>query len=194
MLAAEFARFLGLPLTSRANITDITEAVCGVLIDCRTSLVLCDEIHNLSLATRTGAEVSDTLKYFSERLPATFVYAGINVEDEGLFNGTRGQQIAGRFTVVPTLPFLCDDEWQGVVATFDTALQLHDHTPGDLTAHSRYLHRRTHGMIGSLSHLIRGAAVQAIHNGTEKITRAGLETITLDHASEHPAATAPASP
>jgi hypothetical protein len=29
-------------------------------------------------------EVSDTLKYFSERIPATFVYAGINVEREGL--------------------------------------------------------------------------------------------------------------
>ena len=39
MLAAEFARFLGLPITARANITDIIEAVCGVLIDCRTSLV-----------------------------------------------------------------------------------------------------------------------------------------------------------
>jgi hypothetical protein len=26
-----------------------------------------DEIHNMQLATRTGAEVPDTLKYFSER-------------------------------------------------------------------------------------------------------------------------------
>ena len=30
MVAAEFARFLGLPVTTRANITDIIEAVCGV--------------------------------------------------------------------------------------------------------------------------------------------------------------------
>ena len=43
-------------------------------------LVLVDEIHNISLATRTGAEVSDQLKYFAERLPATFVYAGVEVE------------------------------------------------------------------------------------------------------------------
>jgi len=34
-----------------------------------------DEIHNLNLATRNGAEVSDTLKYFSERIPATFVFS-----------------------------------------------------------------------------------------------------------------------
>jgi hypothetical protein len=39
MIAAEFARFLGLPLTRRANITDIIEAVCGVCADTRTSVI-----------------------------------------------------------------------------------------------------------------------------------------------------------
>ena len=67
MVAAEFARFLGLPVTTRANITDITEAVCGVAIDARVSVVCVDEVHNISLATKAGAEVSDTLKYFSGR-------------------------------------------------------------------------------------------------------------------------------
>ncbi|MQY15118.1 hypothetical protein SRB5_52960 [Streptomyces sp. RB5] len=102
MVAVEFARFLGLPVRTRMNITDILDSVCGVLTDTRVGLVLVDELHNISIATRSGAEVADTLKYFSERIPATFVYAGINVESEGLFNGTRGQQIAGHFTLVPT--------------------------------------------------------------------------------------------
>ena len=84
MIAAEFARFLGLPVTRRLNSTDVVEAACGVCLDARTSLVCVDEIHNLNLATRNGAEVSDTLKYFSERIPATFVYAGISVERAGL--------------------------------------------------------------------------------------------------------------
>src|SRR5438094_72132 len=105
MLAVEFARFLGLPMTTRANITDVIEAVCGVAVDARVSLVCVDEIHNLQLATRNGAEVSDTLKYFSERIPATFVYAGIDVERQGLFTGTRGRQIAGRFALIETVPF-----------------------------------------------------------------------------------------
>jgi hypothetical protein len=105
MLAVEFARFLGLPVTTRANITDVIEAVCGVLIDARVNVVCVDELHNLSLATRNGAEVSDTLKYFSERIPATFVYAGVDLEAGGLFDGTRGRQIAGRFGVIETVPF-----------------------------------------------------------------------------------------
>lgn len=33
MIAAEFARFLGIPFTRQANITDILEAVCGVCTD-----------------------------------------------------------------------------------------------------------------------------------------------------------------
>jgi len=75
-LAMEFARFLGLPPARRnANATGIADTVCGVLIDARVDLVLV-EIHNLNLATSAGEDMSDHRKYFTEHLPATFVYAG----------------------------------------------------------------------------------------------------------------------
>jgi hypothetical protein len=105
MLAVEFARFLGLSFTGQANITGIVDAVCHTAARTRAELVLVDELHNLDLATRAGAEVSDQLKYFAERLPAMFIYAGIDVEAQGLFAGVRGRQIAGRFTVTPVVPF-----------------------------------------------------------------------------------------
>ncbi|MBD3008244.1 TniB family NTP-binding protein [Streptomyces sp. 5-10] len=185
MLAVEFARFLGLPVTTRANITDVIEAVCGVLIDARVTVVCVDELHNLSLATRNGAEVSDTLKYFSERIPATFVYAGVDLEANGLFDGTRGRQIAGRFGVIETVPFPRTEEWAGLVTTLEQALRLHHHRSGTLEGPARYLHERTGGMIGSLSHLIRGAAIDAILNGTEKITRKSLQSVKLDRAAQN---------
>jgi hypothetical protein len=184
MLAMEFARFLGLPVPARANMTDIIEAVCGVAIDTSASMVLVDEIHNMQLATRSGAEVSDTLKYLSERIPATFVYAGIDLERQGLFSGIRGSQIAGRFTLIPTLPFPLADEWRGLAATLEDALRLRRHQAGTLAGLDRYLHQRTRGMIGSLSHLIRGAAIEAIQSGTEQITRKLLNTIDIDHAAQ----------
>lgn len=105
MLAMEFARFLGLSFTGRVNITDIVDAVCHTAARTGVELVLVDELHNLNLATRAGAEVSDQLKYFAERLPATFVYVGIDVEAAGLFAGVRGRQIAGRFTVIGASEF-----------------------------------------------------------------------------------------
>ena len=183
MIAVEFARFLGLPVIRRANLTDIVEAVCGVAADTRTKLVAVDEIHDVSLATRPGAEASDMLKYFSERIPATFVYAGIDVERNGLLSGTRGEQIAGCFGMVRTGAFPRGEYWTGLVSLEDS-LRLHRHQPRTLTGVEEYLHRGTGGMIGNLLRLIRGAAIQAVLDGTEKITRTALDSNGVDIASE----------
>jgi Bacterial TniB protein len=189
MLAMEFARFLGLQFAGRVNITDIVEAVCVTAARTRVELVCVDELHNLNLATRAGAEVSDQLKYFAERLPATFIYAGIDVESAGLFAGTRGRQIAGRFTVIPATPFAYGtsaqrEQWRALIATMDSALRLHHHQPGSLIKLEEYLYRRSGGMIGSLSQLIRGAAILAIEDGSEQITRDLLEAVPVDYAAE----------
>jgi hypothetical protein len=184
-LAMEFARFLGLPPVRRGqNTTDIADAVCQVLIDARVDLVLVDEIHNLNLATSAGEDMSDHLKYFTEHLPATFAYAGVDVERSGLFTGVRGKQIAGRCVLISTGPFPCQAEWAGLLATLDAALRLHCHRPGTLPRLSGYLHQRTGGMIGSLSHLVRAAALTAVMDGTEEITRKLLDGIPVDHAAQ----------
>lgn len=105
-LAAEFARFLGLgPIKPRHNVTDISDAVCQMLIAEGCDLVLIDEIHNLNNGTSAGEDLSDHIKYFTEHLPATFVYAGIDVKHSGLFAGVRGKQIAGRCVMVNTTSF-----------------------------------------------------------------------------------------
>ncbi|MGW3056648.1 hypothetical protein ACWC98_12045 [Streptomyces goshikiensis] len=89
--------------------TDIIEAVVGVCTYSRTGMVLADEFHNISLTS--GAEVADTLQYFAERL-ATFVYTGVDISESGLLSGTRGTQMAGRFTLTPSRPFPCNSEWK----------------------------------------------------------------------------------
>jgi hypothetical protein len=186
MIAMEFARFFDLPISARSNITDIADAVCGVSTDARVTLVEVDELHNLNTATRAGAEASDTLKYFSERIPATFVYAGISLERTGLLSGTRGEQIAGRFGMVRTGPFGQDQQWTALIAALEDSLRLHRHRPGDLTGLDHYLHQRTHGMIGSLLWLVRGAAINAVLDGTEKITKKALEAVDADFTSQSP--------
>lgn len=130
MIAAEFARFLGLPTIGKFNITDIIDSVVGVCTAARTSLILVDELHNISLTTRHGAEVADTLKHFSERIAATFIYAGIDIEHSSLLYGTLGAQIADRFTLIPTHPFPYNQEWKGLVSTMEKTLLLHRHIPG----------------------------------------------------------------
>jgi len=63
-------------------------------------------------------------------------------------------------------------------------VRLHRHEPGDLAAHAKYLHQRTGGMIGSLTHLVRGAAIRAVLTGEEQLTRPLLESVRIDHAAE----------
>jgi hypothetical protein len=189
MVAVEFARFFGLPAPRTANLTDVTNAVCATAARTSVDLVLVDEIHNISLATRAGAEVSDTLKYFAERLPATFVYAGLDVDETGLFAGTRGRQIAGRFTLIPARPFdygTAEQKgtWRSLIAAMEASLRLHNHQPGTLTGLGEYLFGRTGGMIGSLSQLVRGAAILAIQTSTEQITRELLDVVPVDHAAQ----------
>jgi len=194
-LATQFAHFLGMPpFRSRANEMDIATAVCEVLTDARTDLVVVDEIHNVNLATSAGEDMSDHLKYFTEHLPATFVYAGINVESSGLFTGIRGQQIAARCVLTRTGKFLYTQEWRRMVATMEQALRLHRHQPGSLLKHAKYLHQRTGGLISSLSHITRASAIRAILDGSERITRDLLDTIVVDHCTESTAPKAPCSP
>jgi hypothetical protein len=195
MVAVEFARFFGLPIAARANLTDVTNAVCATAAHTHVDLVLVDEIHNISLATRSGAEVSDTLKYFAERLPATFIYAGLDVDEIGLFAGTRGRQIAGRFTLIPARAFDYGtveqrEIWRGLVSTMEQSLRLHRHEPGTLTGLNEYLFIRTNGMIGSLSQLVRGAAI--LGDGTEQIGKELLDLVPVDHAAQRASSARPA--
>jgi Bacterial TniB protein len=184
-LAMEFARFLGLPpVSSRANATDIADAVCQILIDARCDIVVVDELHNINMATTAGEDHSDHMKYFTEHLPATFIYAGIEVERSGLFTGIRGKQLAGRCGLVNTSPFPYQKDWSQLVAAMEATLRLHRHEPGSLVALAKYLHRRTGGMIGSLSHLIRASAIRAILSETEAVTKKLMDNVRIDHAAE----------
>lgn len=188
-LTIEFAAFLGLPVSSRDSPPLLARAVTDVLRKVGCSLVLVDEIHRIDLRTRAGAQASDQLKYFFDSVNATFVYAGLDLEENGMFSGMRGRQIAGRFITLHTSAFghataAQRGDWARLVATMEQTLLLHRHKPGTLVEMAPYLHERTSGMIGSLDQLIYEAANDAITDGTEQVTRKHLEAVTVDTAAQ----------
>ena len=190
MLATEVAAFLGLPVGRNDSQHAITQAVAAVLRKVGCSLILVDEVHRLDLRTRSGAAASDQLKYFFDSISATFVYAGLDLAENGMFAGMRGRQIAGRFMSLATSAFghataSQRTDWAKLVTTMEQSLRLHRHKPGTLLELAPYLHQRTGGMIGSLDQLIHEAANDAISDGTEKITRKHLDAVILDTAAEN---------
>ncbi|MEV5085873.1 TniB family NTP-binding protein [Streptomyces sp. NPDC056159] len=197
-LATEFARYLGIPVTTRMTQTQITEAVCHTYTAAGVRLVLIDEIHRLNPRTTTGAEATDLLKDLTERIRATFVYSGIDVASTPLFAGVRGAQLAGRASLITCGPLPARHGQTRPFTDMENALDLTQHPPGTLPRHASYLHHRTAGRIGSLARLIRQAAITAICDGTERITKRTLEAVQLDHLAEehsrprtrHPARTA----
>jgi hypothetical protein len=113
--------------------------------------------------------------------------AGEQALDRGaLLAGPRGDQVAGRFTLIPTSAFAPGQEWATLIAAIEGALRLYRHKDGSLIALADYLHRRTRGMIGSLLWLLRDASCQAILDGTEKITRKNLDQIAVDMTAQAP--------
>ena len=187
-LAAEFARYLGIPTTARMTQAQITTAVCHTYSATGVKLVLLDEIHRLNPRSSSGAEAADWLKDVTERLPATFVYAGIDVTSTALFSGVRGAQLAGRASLIDcaALPARhgSREPFRDLIAALEQALDLHAHRPGSLPRLAPYLHERTAGRIGSLARLIRQAAIEALLTGHERITKASLDAVRLDHLAE----------
>jgi hypothetical protein len=86
--------------------------------------------------------------------------------------------------MVRTGAFPRGEYWTGLIFALEDSLRLHCHQPGALTGLEECLHRRAGGMIGSLLRLIHGAAIQAVLDGTEKITRTALDSVGADIASE----------
>jgi hypothetical protein len=94
-----------------------------------------------------------------------------------VFTGTRGRQLAGRCGVINTSTFPYAGEWKSLVAAMEGTLRPHNHTAGTLVADAKYLHQRTGGMIGSLAHLIRSAAIRSMLDETESVTRELMDTV-----------------
>lgn len=148
-----------------------------------------DEIHNLRTNHQAGSDAASALKVFSERLDATFLYAGIDLLQSDLLSGHMGRQIKGRITIHEMRPYsngtrVQRDAWEELILGIETLLPLGRHPEGSLASLTSYLYDRTGGSIGSLRALLSDAAIAAILDGAEQADRKLLDTIPTDHAAE----------
>lgn len=194
-LAIEFARYLGIPVTAGMSQAQITNAVCHTYTSAGVQLVMIDEIHRLNPRTTTGAQSADLIKDLTERIGATFVYAGIDVTTTPLFTGVRGAQLAGRASLIDCAAFPArlgnEEPFRDLITAMEGALDLRHHWPGALPRLAPYLHERTAGRIGSLARLIRQAAITALidkaPNASPKPPSTPSASTTLPNSTTNPA-------
>ncbi|MGW9213406.1 hypothetical protein ACWGR4_41455 [Embleya sp. NPDC055664] len=145
------------------------------------------------------------MKDLTERIRATFVYAGIDVTATPLFAGVRGAQLAGRACLVECGAFPARlgtrEPFKELIAGVETALDPkrtpHRTAPGHSPASRPISTNAPPAASAAPSRLIRQAAITAIDDDTERITTTSLDTVRLDHTAEtrhHPPPPGPAHP
>ncbi|WP_225100323.1 AAA family ATPase [Streptomyces sp. CoH27] len=177
LLLVELARSFGLALRGSPTTSQCAHRVAAAMKDARTDLVLVDEAQHLHGPGWSGSAVADTVDYLCDRIPATFVFAGIG-SPASLASAVSGVQHR-RLVPVQLTDMPAGEDWCRVLAEAEAALRLRAHEPGTLTGLAGLLHERTGGNTGRLTFLLRTAAVRAVQDGSERLTAALLSGLPI---------------
>jgi len=154
-----FADFYSIPYSERTSLNVLKHAVVNAMREGKTQLVILDEFQNLGRISGTNGHSIDTVKDLSNDSPATFIYSGIKLESSGLLAGSRGDQVARRFTPIRLELTRNNKLWQKIVEAFAGQLPLFANDPEGLVKLSAWLHKQTGGNLGTLQSIL----VQATH-------------------------------
>lgn len=193
-LSVALAMYLNLPMPKRANMQEHTSLVLEAFRRCGTTLVIIDDVHNLTSKNKDATLAINHLKHLANLSAATYIYAGVDCQRSAIFSeGGEGHglatQTSGRFTVYklgrfPLATKADKEQWASIVMTLEKALCLLNHEPGSLLRDWEHLYQRTRGSISSLAGLIRASAAEAMLSGTEAITRKTLDEIPTDNSTQ----------
>ena len=192
----ELLTFIGIEFTSGYTEQQLRTSAVRAMNEHGTQLLGFDEAHNM---TRGGPAQREAAKNMTKKLmgdvEATLFFAGIDLNDHGLFEGVSGRQLGSRTQVIELHPYSAAnvderEEWMMTGDYFEDALGLIGNEPGTLRSLAPYLFNRTGGIMGELANTLRTAAVTLIKSdavsrwGSEQITEQLLEEIPLGDAAE----------
>lgn len=190
-----FLDFFGEPAPNRMTLEERTRIVTSILTASNTSLVVFDEVQNLSGVSSHGRfEAAQSIKNLMNSVRSVPLYVGINLDKTSFTNKELGAQFASRSRLVKLGKLEISTSkgqslWGGVIQGFERQFALLNHPEKTLlTAESaRYLHTRTRGSLGALSRLLSIAALDLVAGDDpekERITIEQLKDITLDLTTE----------
>ena len=193
--------------TRNMDLPDLVRQVAASIRDHGTKALLLDDITRLRLHRADDQDVLDLIRAFMS-MHVTLVLIGVDIPGSGLLREGRrdprtGQwafppsrqagvhalqatQTERRFDLVELDRFRYDTPaqitaWTRHLAGIEQRLRLMDADPGMLTGGTmpEYLYRRTDGVVGLLERLIEDGCREAIDTGTERLTQALLDNVTL---------------
>lgn len=173
-MITKLADFYALLYSRTESYEVLLNRVSDVMREGRTELVIIDDIHRLDLHYKGNEQVADALKELSERCPGTMVYVGVDVARNGLFWGSRGEQILARFELVKfdEYDITTGDGpavWGRVLVDLEDSLCLLAQPEAEILTVAAELRDLSRGSLGRVAKAIRRAAREAITQGTEHL-------------------------
>ena len=172
--------FYGVLIGRAETLASIQARLVDTMNAADTRLLVVDEMHNLNGSSTANGDTVDILRSIHNQVPATFVYAGLNLLGGKLLSGPKGAQITARSTALQMTQYTMRKptlrkEWHTLVSSLEKALPLVGHEAGQLVVHGERLAELCDGSLGKLSEMLTGIAIQRIRSTDYD------ETITLSH-------------
>jgi hypothetical protein len=193
-LNAMLCRFYGLPERGNADLLAHRAAQC--VTNCKTRLIIVDDVHFLDVTRRDGREVANHFKWLANVFPVTFLLVGVGLRARGLLDeGLTGadaaySQTARRWNVLTIDPFEITTTagqrtWRQLLLGIERELVLSQSWRGMIASDlPEYLFARSSGHFASLMSLISRGCYRAVRTGAESLTTALLDAVRIDQAAE----------
>jgi hypothetical protein len=195
-LNAMLCRFYGLPGADRGTAQQLSHRASECVANCKTRLIIVDDVHFLDITRRDGREVANHFKWLANTFPVTFLFVGVGLRARGLLDeGLTGadaafSQTARRWSVLSLDPFEVaslagQTTWRNLLLGIERQLVLADASRGMLADElSDYLFTRSSGHFASLMSLIARGCYRAVKTGAEQLTTGLLDQVRIDEAAE----------
>ena len=195
-LNARLCRFYGLPGADRGNADWLASRAAECVANCKTRLIIVDDVHFLDVTRRDGREVANHFKWLANTFPVTFLFVGVGLRargllDEGLCGADAAfSQTARRWSVLSLDPFEIATKqgrstWGQLLLSIERELVLANAHRGMVARElSDYLFARSSGHFASLMSLISRGCYRAVKNAAEALSVELLDQVRIDQAAE----------
>ncbi len=173
----ELLTLLGAPQAPRADITQMEQAALRIMDAIGVQVLVIDEVHNILAGTyREQRIVLNTLRFLSNRLQISLVCFGVNDAREAIGGDV---QLARRFEQFTLSRWAANEDFETLVASILRNTPLH--RPSVLTPKSlRRILQITDGITANIFHMINSLAIEAVEDGSERITDSAIDTWAPD--------------
>jgi hypothetical protein len=195
-LNAMLCRFYGLPGADRGNADWLASRAAECVANCKTRLIIVDDVHFLDVNRRDGREVANHFKWLANTFPVTFIFVGVGLRARGqLDEGLSGvdaafSQTARRWSVFSLDPFEIATKagqttWRQLLLGIERELVLANAHRGMVADDlSDYLFARSSGHFASLMSLVSRGCYRAVKTGTEALSVELVDSVRIDQAAE----------